>query len=613
MAKQTATAAAVASGPDAWVWNGWVDLTIGCAGWTVPLLAVTYLLSHAAWLDVAFAFSLLALVCNHPHYMATLYRAFSSRESLDTYRFYAVYLSVLCGLTLIAAHLFPPMVPLLFTLYVVWSPWHYSGQNFGLLLLFARRRGVSLTGSERRVLSFAFVASYLAWLLTVQTTPSSDPYVRSLDVPAAVADPIGLFLVCGFAVATVAVFARLATRTGWRVLVPSAVLISSQALWFVAPWLVQVTVGRHVSPLYYTTGALAFMHCAQYLWITAFSARRESGTAAWRPTWYAVVLILGGIALFIPGPWIASTVLGFDFRETTLIFIAVINLHHFVLDGALWKLRDRRVATLLVSSEPAAPALSPALLRWPRPAVGWALAVALMVVAAVSALQQYLTLDGAGPSALDLARRLNPHDTRVDVRTAERLVRGDHPAAALHALARESELRPANAAALRLYGTLLVATGQLSEAAAHYRAVEQSVGLDAPGLVNVAVLSIRDGQLDAAAEALHAALHLDPQLSAAHLNLAGLCLQRRDAECALRHYVAYLASPDVARDRAYAAAALNAASAAALAERPQDALELLGVSTTIAERLGASDLVALAGRQASALGAERVSDATRAQ
>jgi Tfp pilus assembly protein PilF len=608
MAKRTVTATAAPTGPStAWVWNPWVDLTIGCAGWTLPLLALTYVLSRSDWLDVAFAFSLLTLVCNHPHYMATVYRAFGSRESVTAYRFYAVHLSALFGLTLLAAYAFPPLVPLLFTLYVVWSPWHYSRQNFGLVLLFARRRGTPLAAVERRLLSLAFIASYLAWLLTVQTTPSSDPYVRSLDLPSAVADPIGLVLVSFFAIAVVAVFARIAARAGWRALAPCAVLVCSQALWFVAPWLAQVTVGRHVSPLYYTTGALAFMHCAQYLWITSFHARRESGAAAWRPAWYAAILVLGGIALFIPGPWVASALLGFDFRESTLIFIAVINLHHFVLDGALWKLRDQRVAALLVTSEPAGTP-APALVRWPRPAVGWALAAVLLATAALTAVQQYLTLDGAGQQRLDLARRLNPHDTRVDVRTAELLARGEQPDAARQALARVTDLRPANAAALRLYGTLLVATGRLEEAAAHYRAVEQSVGLDAPGLVNAAVLSIRDKQLDAAADALRAALRLDPELSAAHLNLAGLCLQRGDEQCALRHYEVYLSSPEVARDRAYATAALNAASAAALAQRPQTALELLGVSTTLAEHIGAPDLVALAGRQASALGAERVPD-----
>ena len=33
-----------------------------------------------------------------------------------------------------------------------------------------------------------------------------------------------------------------------------------------------------------------------------------------------------------------------------LIFTALVNIHHFILDGAIWKLRDGRIATLLLNS-----------------------------------------------------------------------------------------------------------------------------------------------------------------------------------------------------------------------------------------------------------------------
>ena len=608
MARQPERAAVGAGGaPAGWVWGPWVDLGVGCAGWTLPLLALTYLLSRSAWLDVAFAFSLLTLVCNHPHYMATVHRAFGDRASAAAYRMYTVHLSVLFAMTLVAAHLYAPLVPLLFTLYVCWSPWHYSGQNFGLLLLFTRRARVEVTPTERRLLLCAFGASYLAWLLTVQTQVSTDPYIWSLDLSAAVGTPIGLGLAGVFAASGVAALARLVGRGGWRAIAPCAVLLASQALWFVAPLLARATVGRGPSPLFYTTGVLAFMHCAQYLWITSFYARREAG-AAWRPFRYATVLVLGGIALFVPGPWVASAAFGLDFRESTLIFIALVNLHHFILDGALWKLRDRRVAAVLAGPDPVPAAMRAPLIRLPRPALQWGLAAVLVLIAAANIAQQWLTLDGADARRLELARRLNPNDTRVDVRTAERLAAAQQPDAALRVLARDVDLRPANAAALRLYGTLLVAAGRYTQAATHYQAVERSVGLDPAGLVNVAVLSIRDGRPTAAADALRRALAIDPDLPAAHLDLAGVCLQSGDADCALRHYEAYLASADVRRDRAWATAALNAASAAALAREPQVALELLGASAALAQSIGAPDLVALADGQAAALGATRRTD-----
>ena len=71
----------------------------------------------------------------------------------------------------------------------------------------------------------------------------------------------------------------------------------------------------------------------------------------WRPWSYAGTLVAGGIALFVPGPWITSYLFQFDFTTSVLIFTAVVNIHHFILDGAVWKLRDGRIAALLIDSQ----------------------------------------------------------------------------------------------------------------------------------------------------------------------------------------------------------------------------------------------------------------------
>ena len=528
--------------------------------------------------------------------MATVQRAFADPERRAAYRFYTLRLSLLLAGAAVALFVFPPLVPAFFTLYLVWSPWHYSGQNFGLVMLLARRAEAT---PERRLLRVAFVASYGVWLLTVQSQPSSDPYVWSLALPPAVVDPIALALTIAFLLTGSIALGRMGDRSGWRAILPPAVLLSSQALWFIAPWLLQVAGGGAVSPLYYSTGALAFMHCAQYLWLTSWVARRESGAETWQPWRYAAVLVVGGIALFTAGPWVSSAVFGADLRESTLIFIALVNLHHFALDGALWKLRDPRATAVLFEPPPAPPA--PAVpARRLRPALAWTLATALIALAGINALQQYLTREGADAARLDLARRLDPYDTRVDVRRAEWLAENAQTEQAIQILTPLLEPRAANAAALRLYGALLIADGRYDEALTHLRAVQRSVGLDPPGLVNAGVLLARTGENDEAEADLRQAVRLDPALPAAHLNLAGLCLQRGDAGCALIHYDAYLSAPDAPRDRDYATAMLNAAGAARLAQRSALADALLKQGASLAASLGAQDLVEVADRQIAA-------------
>ena len=63
--------------------------------------------------------------------------------------------------TVIACHFLYRALPVVFTLYLTWSPWHYSGQNYGILLMFARRAGAQPSTLQRRALYTAFLLSYM--------------------------------------------------------------------------------------------------------------------------------------------------------------------------------------------------------------------------------------------------------------------------------------------------------------------------------------------------------------------------------------------------------------------------------------------------------------------
>src|SRR5829696_1687755 len=95
--------------------------------------------------------------------MATIYRAYG-RDDRGAQKLYTHWLTG--GLVLIgaAAHAWFPLVPWLFTAYVMWSPWHYTGQNFGVLLMFLRRAGIDVSAEERRRLRIAFLSSFIMLL-----------------------------------------------------------------------------------------------------------------------------------------------------------------------------------------------------------------------------------------------------------------------------------------------------------------------------------------------------------------------------------------------------------------------------------------------------------------
>ena len=75
-----------------WIDRPWIDLLIGCGGWSLPLLALSYTLVAGdvpRWSAVFYA---LALVCNYPHYMATIYRAYG-RDDRGAHRLYTHWLT----------------------------------------------------------------------------------------------------------------------------------------------------------------------------------------------------------------------------------------------------------------------------------------------------------------------------------------------------------------------------------------------------------------------------------------------------------------------------------------------------------------------------------------
>jgi len=133
-----------------WIYNPWLDLIVGCGAWSAPLLLVAYLAASSNTLAWSVAFYGLAFVFNYPHYMATLYRAYHTSEDFHKYRVFTVHITALAVATLILSHFWIRALPWIFTLYLTWSPWHYSGQNYGLFMMFARRGGAQPSTAERR-------------------------------------------------------------------------------------------------------------------------------------------------------------------------------------------------------------------------------------------------------------------------------------------------------------------------------------------------------------------------------------------------------------------------------------------------------------------------------
>jgi tetratricopeptide (TPR) repeat protein len=552
--KTNPNAAAAPASP--WIYGPWLDLIVGCGAWSAPLLLVSYLSIASSTRAWSVAFYALALFFNYPHFMATIYRAYHREEDFHKYRIFTVHITALILLTLVLAHSWARILPWIFTIYLTWSPWHYSGQNYGLFMMFARRAGAKPSEAVRRALYGAFVASYLILFLGFHTGVSGDPLFISLGIPAMVSRWEQIVLVAAFFALAAFGLWGLAKETGWRKLLPSLTLFSSQFLWFLLPAGISLIKGLEIPQSRYSSGVLAVMHSAQYLWITSYYARREAtgeNNRTWRMGTYFAVLIAGGIALFVPGPWLASRVFHHDFTTSFLIFGSLVNIHHFILDGAIWKLRDGKIAALLLSSrerisEAASGAGSRLSLAWGWLAGGTAgarqlrigAALVLLLWGTVDQVRYYLALHADNLRDLQRAAEMDSFDSPVQMRLARKEMDEGHSQPAEAAWRKAIQANPADPAPRQALLRFLIGQERFDEALSLTDASLKYTPKEPNLLVDRGLLAIRLGHPDVAIESWGRAIAFDPGQVFAHLYLANELDHEGKFDAAAGHYKAYL-------------------------------------------------------------------------
>jgi tetratricopeptide (TPR) repeat protein len=618
--------AVAAPASSTWIYGPWTDLIFGCGAWSAPLLLLAALLGTAHFHAWTVAFYLLAVVFNYPHFMATIYRAYRTKEEFTKYRVFTLHLTALLVLTGLLAHTWFRLVPWVFTLYICWSPWHYSRQNFGLLMMFLRRNGAAVNAVERRLLHYAFVASYIMLLISFQTGPSGDPLILSVGFPAKFAHPAEIVLAGAFLVLSASAFLRLA-KSGLRALVAPLTLLVSQFLWFLVPILLELVMRIEIPQSRYSSGVLAVLHSAQYLWITSYYAQREAraaGRTSWSRAAYFGTLIAGGIALFIPGPWIVSYVFHYDFAVSFLIFTALVNIHHFILDGAIWKLRDSRIATLLTgrggktaaatakaqanvsAASAGSSANSGGAWQWltgrTPSARAFRIATAALLIAwgAMDQVHYFLGSNDGNLADLVRAASLNPYDSSVQMKIARVESQEGELATAEQALTRAVSVNPENPGPQEARARILIEEHRYAEALEEYKQLLAISPRDPDALVNYGLLLMQRSDADGAIRSWQKAIAIDPQQANAQMYLAQGFDRKGDASAAIEHYQQFLELVAAQKNREQASPAEIVSAMLMLADdnarlnRAAQASEAYQSAASLAEKAGNTRLESIA-------------------
>ena len=548
--------------------------------------------------------------------MATVYRAYHKRTEFAKYRIFTVHIALLLVLAGIVAHAWYPLLPWIFTLYICWSPWHYTGQNFGLLMMFARRSGLAPSSTERNAIHLSFIASFLLLMLSFHTGPSGDALILSLGLPAKFTLPARAVLAVFFVVGCGWALISMAQRSSLRAIIAPLTLAVTQFLWFLLPAMIELFSGREVPQTRYSSGVLAVLHSTQYLWITSYYQAREArerGDIKWKFSRYLLTLVAGGIALFIPGPWIASRMFHVDFAASFLTFTALVNIHHFILDGAIWKLRDSRVAAFLLNAKENSEGSElqksggfQSVFQWLTGSTAGARGIRIATVAlllawaAMDQLHFYWSSEAANLPALERAARLNPNDSAIQTRLARAEAVAGKRDASLAALQRAANMRPEAFPQQEAYARGLIEAGRDAEAAGQYQKMLERWPRNTDALVNYGLLEQRQGHGEEAIDSWQRAIDADPGQANAQVYLAQALDARGEAQAAARHYRAYLKIVAAHRDErrtdppTVIAALIKVADADATANQQADALKGYDAAIQFAEKANSKPLEALA-------------------
>ena len=298
----------------------------------LALLGLSPALRVAADMDVLM-FAILAANC--AHFAASTVRLYSMPDAASRWPFLTLVFP-LVALAVLSLCVFQGewLGPHFRALYLTWSPYHYAAQAYGLALMYSMRSGCMLGEIDRRLLrwtcmlpfAYAFLSGGgigLDWLLPTE--------IARLAAVEATRRVVIAVLRVGVLAAPLLLFARLWRAQAAPMPLISLLILISNGIWW--------TLLEPIDAFVWAT----IFHGIQYLGIVMiFHARDQMALpanrhgAAYHAVWFYAVSLVLGYLLFRSLPF-AYQWAGAGLVESTIMVVAAINIHHFIVDAFIWR------------------------------------------------------------------------------------------------------------------------------------------------------------------------------------------------------------------------------------------------------------------------------------
>ena len=336
------------------------SLVIG-GGLTLPAAAWLWLDGRSAAQLLGLSLPLIVLLVNQAHFAASTVRLYSKPGATEAHPFlaFALPLATLAVLGLCIAFT-SGLGRHLWALAMTWSPYHYAAQAFGLASMYCYRSGLALGAAERHLLRWTCLMPFfrsllggaasglgLGWVLPAELL-GRPAVAQSVVLGVEILDGLVFAMPVAF---VVAVWRRRRRRSdGDGAPAPGVPLLAllpvvANGVWFVLfdYWnaFVWATVFHGLQDL----AIVSIFHVRE----RRDAAPGRRGAIRQVALLYAVCVGLG-YALFQCWP-LAYQLVGFGMVESVFLVVAAVNVHHFVVDAYIWRLRrDPNYGTVMAAS-----------------------------------------------------------------------------------------------------------------------------------------------------------------------------------------------------------------------------------------------------------------------